>query len=88
MNSLYDIKHILCNGRHNADQHLWRQSGFIDNYCNCDCSCRLKTPAMSEQDVLMCGNKLPMTLEQKYLLAGPEEPNRVTQITLSVLSPQ
>lgn len=69
--SVVNIKGILCNERHNADQHLWRQGGFIDNYCNCDCSCRLKTTAMAEQDLLTCWNKLLMTMKQKYLLAGP-----------------
>lgn len=68
--SVVNIKHILCNERHNADQHLWRWRGFMDNYCNCDCSCRLKTTAVSEQDPLTCWNKLLMTMKQKYLLAG------------------
>lgn len=64
----------------NADHHL-RQCGFIDNYCNCDCSCRLKTGAMAEQGLLMCWNKLLMTLKQKYLLAGPRtEPEPVKSL--------
>lgn len=76
--SVVHIKHILYNERHNADQHLWRLGGFIDNYCYCDCSCRLKTTAMSERDLMTCRNKLLMTMKQKYLLAGASgfNPNR------------
>lgn len=81
--SVVNIKGILCNERHNADQHLWRQGGFIDNYCNCDCSCRLKTRAMAEQDLLTCWNKPLMTMKQKCLLAGPRsQPKPLTSLHL------
>lgn len=42
--SVVNINHILCNERHNAEPYLWRQGGFIDNYCKCDCGCRLRSP--------------------------------------------
>lgn len=45
---------------------------FIDNYSDCDCSCRLRTAAdvgVEEQDLLTCWNKVLMTVKQKYLLA-------------------
>lgn len=46
--------------------------GFMDNYSDCDCSCRLRSAAdvgVEVQDLLTCWNKVLMTVKQKYLLA-------------------
>lgn len=45
---------------------------FMDNYCECDFSCRLRSAAdvgFEEHDPLTCWNKVLMTVKQKYLLA-------------------